>query len=268
MHLFVSAESSRLVHCVKSMLPPVVVRLFTSAETNSPVSGTGARAHESSSMGTGSWVQRSQIAARASTAPPQGLHRRHEKNFKTDAAVSRHPARGPTKASSAEVTGQSAAGTGVGVGVTEGRLALIMSASAQKQRVNRQSSFGPTYRLISSPEAGPGATVSTLEKGYPLLQYEGALSMRLSLVAWRTVPDPTTWTAPGPPRGQRRQSTLRYQRWVRTHTGGAGPLDTQTRPLARAPDPSGGVRTTHSRVPGFQGKEYLGLNQGQAGVRC
>jgi hypothetical protein len=33
-------------------------------------------------------------------------------------------------------------------------------------------------------------------------------------------------------------------------------------------DPSGGVRATHSGVPGFQGKEYLGLNQGQAGVRC
>jgi hypothetical protein len=35
------------------------VRLFTFAETNNPVSDMGARAHESSSMGTGSWVQRS-----------------------------------------------------------------------------------------------------------------------------------------------------------------------------------------------------------------
>jgi hypothetical protein len=110
--------------------------------------------------------------------------------------------------------------------------------------------------------------VGTLNQGYPLLQYEGTVSMRLSLVARQTVPNPTTWAAPGPPRGQRRQSTLRYQRWIRTPTGGAEPLDTQTRPLGRVPDPLGGVRATHSRVPGFQGKEYPGLNQGQAGVRC
>jgi hypothetical protein len=72
------------------------------------------------------------------------------------------------------------------VGVFEGGLAVISPASAQKQRTNRQSSFGPTCRLVSSPKAGPGATVSTLEKGYMLLQYEGVMSMRLSLVAWRT----------------------------------------------------------------------------------
>jgi hypothetical protein len=48
------------------------------------------------------------------------------------------------------------------VGVTEGGLAVITIASAQKQRANRQSDFGPTCRLVSSPEAGPGATVSTL----------------------------------------------------------------------------------------------------------
>jgi hypothetical protein len=43
----------------RSKPPPAVVRLFTSAETNSPVSDTGAQAHESSSLGTGSWVQKS-----------------------------------------------------------------------------------------------------------------------------------------------------------------------------------------------------------------
>jgi hypothetical protein len=69
-------------------------------------------------------------------------------------------------------------------GVTEGRLAVIRLASARKEHANRQSSFGPTCRLVSSPEAGPGATVSTLEMGYPLLQYEGDVSMQLSLVAW------------------------------------------------------------------------------------
>jgi hypothetical protein len=67
--------------------------------------------------------------------------------------------------------------------MTEGGLAVIMPASARKPHTNRQSSFGPTYRLVSSPEAGPGANVNTLEMGYPLLHYEGAVSMRLSLVA-------------------------------------------------------------------------------------
>jgi hypothetical protein len=55
------------------------------------------------------------------------------------------------------------------VGVTEGGLAVITSASARKQCANHQSSFGPTYRLVSSPEVGPGATVGTLKQGYPLL---------------------------------------------------------------------------------------------------
>jgi hypothetical protein len=70
------------------------------------------------------------------------------------------------------------------VGVTEGRLAVITSANARKRRVNRQSSFGPTCSLVSSPEVGPGATVGTLKLGYPLLQYEDAGPTRLSLVAW------------------------------------------------------------------------------------
>jgi hypothetical protein len=55
------------------------------------------------------------------------------------------------------------------VGVSEGELAVIMSASARKRRANRQPGFGPTYRLRSSPEVGPGATVGTLKHGYPLL---------------------------------------------------------------------------------------------------
>jgi hypothetical protein len=90
---------------------------------------------------------------------------------------------GPAKPSSAKATGQSAAGTGMTVSVTEGGLAVITTASAQKQRANRQSSFGPTCRLISSPEAGPGATVGTLNQGYPLLQYEDMVPVWLSLVA-------------------------------------------------------------------------------------
>jgi hypothetical protein len=70
------------------------------------------------------------------------------------------------------------------VGVTEGILAVITSANAWKRRTNRQSSFGPTCRLVSSPEVGLGATVGTLKQGYPLLQYEDVVPARLSLVAW------------------------------------------------------------------------------------
>jgi hypothetical protein len=57
--LFTFAESSEPVCRVRSTPPPAVVRLFASAETNSPASDTGARARESSSLGAGSWVQRS-----------------------------------------------------------------------------------------------------------------------------------------------------------------------------------------------------------------
>jgi hypothetical protein len=88
-------------------------------------------------------------------------------NFQNQCSDSRHPAHGPTKTLSAEVTGQSAAGTGVEVGVTMGGPAVIASTGAQGQRANRQSDFGPTCRLVSSPEAGPGATVGTLNQGYP-----------------------------------------------------------------------------------------------------
>jgi hypothetical protein len=90
-------------------------------------------------------------------------------NFQIQCSDSRHPARGPTKALSVEVTGQSATGTSVVVGVTMGGPTVIASTGAQEQRANRQSNFGPTCRLASSPEAGPGATVGTLKQGYPLL---------------------------------------------------------------------------------------------------
>jgi hypothetical protein len=77
--------------------------------------------------------------------------------------------------------GQSAAGTGAAVGVTMGGPAVIASTGTQGQRANRQSEFGPTCRLVSSPEAGPRATVSTLNQGYPLLQYEDSVPARCSL---------------------------------------------------------------------------------------
>jgi hypothetical protein len=90
---------------------------------------------------------------------------------------------GPTKTLSAEVMGQSAAGTGVAVGVTMGGPTVIASTGAQEYQANRQSNFGPTCRFASSPEAGPGAPVGTLTQGYPLLQYEDAVPVRHSLAA-------------------------------------------------------------------------------------
>jgi hypothetical protein len=71
----------------------------------------------------------------------------------------------------------------VAVGMTKGGLSVVTSASARKRRANRQS-FGPTCRLVSSPDVGPGATVGTLKQGYPLLQHEGVVPTRLSLVVW------------------------------------------------------------------------------------
>jgi hypothetical protein len=123
--------------------------------------------------------------------------------------------------------------------------------------------------------------IGTLKEGYPLLQHEDAVPTQLSLAAWWTTPDPTMRTAPGPPRGQRRRYTPRYQQWVRTPTGKCRLLYIQTGPSGKVQDLHGckpdpwdesrtplcGVRTTHSRIPWFRDKEYPDLNQGQAGVR-
>jgi hypothetical protein len=114
----------------------------------------------------------------ASSGPP---HKTEELDFQNQCNDSRHPAHGPTKPLSAEVTGQSAAGAGVALGVTKGGPAAITPTGAQKQRINRQPDFGPTCRLVSSPEAGPGAIVGTLNQGYPPLQYDGAVPVRRSL---------------------------------------------------------------------------------------
>jgi hypothetical protein len=74
------------------------------------------------------------------------------------------------------------------VGVTEGGLAVGTSADARKRCANHQSGcveakykLWPTYRLASSPEVGPRATVGTQKLGYPLLLYEDTVPTRLSL---------------------------------------------------------------------------------------
>jgi hypothetical protein len=51
----------------------------------------------------------------------------------------------------------------VSVGVTIGGPAVTASMGAQEQRAGRRANYDPTCRLASSPEAGPGATVGTLD---------------------------------------------------------------------------------------------------------
>jgi hypothetical protein len=67
--------------------------------------------------------------------------------------------------------------------MTMGGPVVIASAGAQGQQANHQSDFGPTCKLVSSPKAGQGATVGTLNQGYPLLLYEDAVPVRRSLAA-------------------------------------------------------------------------------------
>jgi hypothetical protein len=134
-----------------------------------------------------------------------GPSRRTEKiSFQNQCSDSRHLAHGPTVTLSMKVTGQSTVGIGVVVGMTVGGPAVIASTGAQEQQANRQSDSGPTCRLASSPEAGPGATVGTLNQGYPLLQYEDAVHVRRLQVTRRTAPNPTTWAGLRAPRGKER----------------------------------------------------------------
>jgi hypothetical protein len=65
----------------------------------------------------------------------------------------------------------------VAVGVTIGGPTVIASTGAQEQQSNRQPDSGPTCRLASSPEASPGATIGTVNQGYPLLQYKDAVDV-------------------------------------------------------------------------------------------
>jgi hypothetical protein len=86
------------------------------------------------------------------------------------------------------VMGQSAVGIGTAVGMTIGGPTVIAAKGTREQRSNHQSDSGPTYRLTSSPEVGPGATIGTLNQGYPLLQHEDATPMRRLLATRGTTP--------------------------------------------------------------------------------
>jgi hypothetical protein len=60
--------------------------------------------------------------------------------------------------------------------------------------------------------------VGTLNQVYPLLQYENTVPVQLSLAAWWTAPDSTTWAVPRTPRDQKRWYTLGCHQWVQTST--------------------------------------------------
>jgi hypothetical protein len=86
--------------------------------------------------------------------------------------------------------------------MTIGGPAVIAPTDAQEQLTNRKSDSGPTYRLASSPEAGPGAIVGTLNQGYPLLLYEDVAYIRDLQVTRGVTPDPTTWAGLREPCGK------------------------------------------------------------------
>jgi hypothetical protein len=80
-------------------------------------------------------------------------------------------------------------GTGVTVGMAIGGPAVIALADPQEQQADCQSGSGSTCRLASSPEAGPGATVSTLNQGYLLLLHKGAALVQRLKTTWRMAPN-------------------------------------------------------------------------------
>jgi hypothetical protein len=171
--------------------------------------------------------------------------------------------------------GQSAAGADVEIDVTEGILTKGTSAGALKwrpiagQAVSRQdTSFGPTCRLASSPEVGPGATVGTPKHEYPLLLYEDVVPTRLYLSRVAMV------LRVGPRRGspQPRATTLGPQQRLTHHTSGFGATTCPGKVICAktptvSPDPHGsapdlwvysqdpqgwsGTSTSASRTPGI-----------------
>jgi hypothetical protein len=136
---------------------------------------------------------------------PSGSSRKTEKiSFQNQCSDSRHPAHGPIVTLREKVTGQSAVGTGMTVGVAIGGPTVIAPTGAQEQQADCQSDSGPTCRLASSPEASPEAAVSTLNQGYPLLQHEDAAPVQHLKATWRMVPNPTIWAGPRAPCGKER----------------------------------------------------------------
>jgi hypothetical protein len=82
-------------------------------------------------------TEKSNCRSRQYHASSGPLQKTKKLNFQNQCSDSRHPAHGPTKPLSAEVTSQSAVGIGVAVGVTKGGPTVITPTGAQKQRANQ-----------------------------------------------------------------------------------------------------------------------------------
>jgi hypothetical protein len=134
---------------------------------------------------------------------------------------------------------------------------VITSASARKRHANRQSSFGPTCRLVFSPEVGSGATVGTPKQGTHY--YNSTRPHHVDGSGAATWPEKMIYSnvsTVGPdPHGKVLDPCI-YRPDLQARS--------RTLPGANR-TPLCGVRATHSRVPGFRDKEYPSLNQGQAG---
>jgi hypothetical protein len=99
--------------------------------------------------------------------------------------------------------------------------------------------------------------------GYPLLQYEGAVPMRLSLVAWRTTHDPTTRRLQG-------HHVAREDNILQGINGGSGPHGKVSDPCISGPDLRAGSRTSAGidQTPGTGlGPLYVGYGPPSAGSR-
>jgi hypothetical protein len=152
---------------------------------------------------------------------------------------------------STTVTGQPAVRIGTIVGVVISGPIVIAATGARKQRSSHQTDSGLTCRLASSPEAGPGATVGTLNQGYSLLQHKGIAPMRRLLAARRTAPNSTERAGQRAPHGEERHhASVRPD----PHRRSPGPwIHTGPKPRGRS-GPRQGSRTRRTL--------------GYAGVRC
>jgi hypothetical protein len=104
------------------------------ASTDGPTSGMGGPGpHVIHPVRWFLCAEKSHHHSRQYRASSRPLQKAEEINFQNQCSDSRHPAHGPTKALSAEVTGQSAAGIGVEVGVTMGGPAVTASTGTQEQ---------------------------------------------------------------------------------------------------------------------------------------
>jgi hypothetical protein len=83
-------------------------------------------------------VEKSHRRSRQYHASSRPSQKTEKMNFQNQCSNSKHPAHGPTKTLSAEVTGQSATRAGVALGMTRGGPTVIASTGAQEQRANRQ----------------------------------------------------------------------------------------------------------------------------------